>query len=66
MKNLFVKIQHHPFVTIIISNAIGLIFAPICYLLKIKFITLCFDRIGHLCIEPDCFIKEDKLFELVS
>lgn len=36
--------------------------AALCYVLRVRFLTLTHpERIGHLCIEPDCYIKEGLL-----
>ena len=45
----------------IICYTAGFLAYPICRLGKIKFILLTERAIGHLCVEPDCYIKEEIL-----
>ena len=45
----------------IITPIIGLFSYPFCLVMNIKFLPVHISRIGHLCIEPDCYIKEGIL-----
>jgi len=40
---------------------IGIIVYPFCLITNIRFINVYTNRIGHLCVEPDCYIKEEIL-----
>ncbi len=38
-------------------SLIGLVSYPLCRLLDIRFLNVFTERIGHLCVEPDCYLK---------
>lgn len=42
-------------------SAIGFVSLPFCFALNIKFLNVSTSRIGHLCVEPDCYVKEEIL-----
>ncbi|MBN1612931.1 MAG: TIGR04372 family glycosyltransferase [Deltaproteobacteria bacterium] len=42
---------------------VGFILWPFCAALNIKFLNVYTMRIGHLCVEPDCYVKEEILGE---
>lgn len=44
-----------------ICHLIGIFFYPFFLIAKVRFINVGYQRIGHLCMEPDCFIKEGIL-----
>lgn len=41
--------------------SVGFISLPFCIALNIRFLNVSTSRIGHLCVEPDCYIKEEIL-----
>jgi putative glycosyltransferase (TIGR04372 family) len=43
------------------SSFMGFVLLPFCFALNIKFLNVLTSRIGHLCVEPDCYIKEEIL-----
>jgi len=45
----------------IISNTLGIFSYPICLMTKTRFVPFYTRSIGHLCVEPDCYIKEEIL-----
>lgn len=47
----------------IFLDVVGLLAWPLCFILNIKFLNVLVSRIGHLCVEPDCYLKEEILGE---
>ena len=45
----------------IYSPCVILLAYPFCFFSKLRFLNVHITRIGHLCVEPDCFIKEGVL-----
>ena len=45
----------------VFSNLFGLLAWPVCYFMKIIFVPFYVRSIGHLCKEPECYIKEEIL-----
>lgn len=45
----------------IISLLIVILSYPFCLIMNVKFIPVYISAIGHLCVEPDCYIKEGIL-----
>ena len=43
------------------SSIMGFVSFPFCFAFNIKFLNVLTSRIGHLCVEPDCYIKEEIL-----
>jgi len=48
-------------IRIIFFCPIGLVAFPFCSVFNIKFLNVFVLRLGHLCLEPDCYIKEGIL-----
>lgn len=49
------------FALTLISWTLGCLFFPFFFLMRLRFIRMTERAIGHLCIEPDCYIKEGIL-----
>ena len=45
----------------IIRNISGILAYPFCFFTNTRFISFFVRSIGHLCVEPDCYIKEELL-----
>jgi putative glycosyltransferase (TIGR04372 family) len=48
-------------ILIITGTVFGVIFYPLFLTFNVRLLNVLISRIGHLCVEPDCFIKEGVL-----
>jgi len=47
--------------TAAVCLVVAIVMRPLYQLLRIRFLSVLTTRIGHLCVEPDCYLKEEVL-----